>query len=213
MPVFSNKLIKKCREQGLTIEEYHFCTLVDLGFSNSDSYVLSHQPATANPSKIKDAMNKVLTSQPVKVYLTYLAKVKAYEESEKTRRENDFRKKTEDELRAFYGMTAQSGEPQQTTPVMPMSDGSPRTKEDIIRELNAALIVETDPKIRLDYYKQLIDLQGMKREQEKEDDNIIHYYFPVTCKMCGLLQKAESDRARTIEKEEADYNPNIEENT
>jgi len=211
MPVFSGRLIKKCREQGLTIEEYHFCTLVDLGFSNSDAYVLAYQPATANPSKIKDAMYKVLTSQPVKIYLTYLAKVKNYEESERTRREHELRKKIEEELKASHGTSPQLAETNSPSAPVTISDGTPRTKEDIIRELNAALIVETDPKIRLDYYKQLIDLQGMKKEQEKDDDNTIHYYFPVTCKMCGLLQKAELDRAKAIEREKSDYNPNIEE--
>lgn len=180
------------------MEEYHFCTLVNLDFSESDAFILAYQPPISNPTRIKEMARNLMATQPVKIYLSYLAKVKNYEQDEKKKKMNKLRKQIEEEVRASMGIGCSQQVAEGSPAPLSQNRNSNRTKEDIISELNAELATQEDPKIRLDIYKQLADLQGMKKEQEKDDDNTIHYYFPLNCKMCGLYQKAEEEEKNEL---------------
>jgi hypothetical protein len=63
--------------------------------------------------------------------------------------------------------------------------GRVRTKDMIIRELNSLLDLTLDLKTKTEIYKQLADLQNMKKEQEIERDDTIHYYLPLSCNDCN----------------------------
>lgn len=187
MGVYSQKLINKCKAHGLNIEEYIFCSLLDYGISKSDAYIIVYKPTTGQITKINNEVAKLLKEEGVKLYLTYLAKLKDQAENESIKAETKIRKQIEQEYLQRYEMRSEVDkvngiEPTQYKP-------KNRTKEDIINELNQLLEIETDAKIKLDHYKLLTDLTGMKKEQDKEDENTIHYYFPITCKDCKNLER------------------------
>lgn len=188
MGVYSQKLINKCKTHGLNIEEYIFCSLLDYGISKSDAYIIVYKPTTGQITKINNEVAKLLKEEGVKLYLTYLSKLKDQAENESIKAETKIRKQIEAEYLQRYEMKSEVDKvngTEQTQQYKPKN----RTKEDIINELNQLLEIETDPKLKLDYYKQLADLQGMKKEQDKEDENTIHYYFPITCKDCKNLER------------------------
>ena len=188
MGVYSQKLINQCKAHGIRIEQYIFCCLLDYGVSKQDAYVIVFKPTTTNPTTITNEIAKLVKEEPVKLYLTYLAKKRDQQENEGIVAETKLRKKIEAEYLQRYEMKSEVDKVngiEQTQIYKPKN----RTKEDIINELNQLLESESDSKLKLDYYKQLADLQGMKKEQDKEDENTIHYYFPITCKDCKNLER------------------------
>lgn len=185
MGVYSQSIINKCRKHGLTIEQYIFCTLVYSDVSEMDAYILCFRPTSNSTQSIKNALSKEKKKESVELYLTYLSKLKDHKEQEQLKWELKVRKEIEQEYLSKYQYMAETGQVGERTEEV-KSTAKNRTKEDIIRELNELLERETDSKLKLDYYKQLADLQGMKKEQDKDDEDTIHYYFPITCNQCPL---------------------------
>lgn len=185
MAVYSQSIINKCRKHGLTIEQYAFCTLAYSDVSEMDAYIICFRPSSNSQQSIKNALTKEKKKEPVELYLTYLSKIKDHKEQEQLKWELKIRKEIEQEYLSKYQYMAETGQVEQRTEEVKFTAKN-RTKEDIIRELNELLERETDSKLKLDYYKQLADLQGMKKEQEKDDEDTIHYYFPITCNQCPL---------------------------
>ena len=62
-----------------------------------------------------------------------------------------------------------------------------RDKSDVINELNTLASSTSDVKLKADILKQITDLQQMKKDETKgEEDNTIHYYLPLSCHNCNL---------------------------
>lgn len=55
-----------------------------------------------------------------------------------------------------------------------------KMREELIRAYNSVM----DPKLRLDYAKQLISLDQMQKEQTKEEDTRIFFHTSTNCKYC-----------------------------
>lgn len=73
-------------------------------------------------------------------------------------------------------------------------------KNVMLRELKALYEKTDDISDRLKITSQIADLQRMKKEEIKTDDDTIHYYLPITCSECPL--KASYDAAKKKESEE-----------
>ena len=60
-------------------------------------------------------------------------------------------------------------------------------KEEVLQEAlqTAMLLPKNDPK-RVDVLMRFADLAQMKREEIKEEEQLIHYYLPLTCNNCSL---------------------------
>lgn len=74
-------------------------------------------------------------------------------------------------------------------------------KNVMLRELKALYERTEDIGDRLKITSQIADLQRMKKEEVKTEDDTIHYYLPLTCSECPL--KAEYDAARNAAAEES----------
>lgn len=61
------------------------------------------------------------------------------------------------------------------------------SKEEVLQEAlqTAMLLPKNDPK-RVDVLMRFADLAQMKREEIKEEEQLIHYYLPLTCNNCSL---------------------------
>lgn len=58
------------------------------------------------------------------------------------------------------------------------------TKEAQLRELNDIYRQATDAKQRADILKQVADLQQLKKDENKAEEQRTHYYLPIKCALC-----------------------------
>lgn len=69
-----------------------------------------------------------------------------------------------------------------------------RDKDAIVSELNILADATKDPKQKTEILMKLADLQQMKRDTTKEEeDNTIHYYLPLNCRNCELYIKRQQE--------------------
>ena len=69
-----------------------------------------------------------------------------------------------------------------------------RDKDAIVSELNILADATKDPKQKTEILMKLADLQQMKRDTTKEEeDNTIHYYLPLNCRNCDLNIKRQQE--------------------
>lgn len=59
-----------------------------------------------------------------------------------------------------------------------------RRKSDIVEELNALASSEPDVKKKVDILMKIAELERMKNEENKIEEERIHYYLPVSCSHC-----------------------------
>ena len=59
-------------------------------------------------------------------------------------------------------------------------------KDCILEEYEKNYNMATDPNKKADILKQISDLQQMKKDDNKEDAKLVHFYVPLTCKRCNL---------------------------
>ena len=64
-----------------------------------------------------------------------------------------------------------------------------RKKEDVVAELNQLATSVKEPKLKAEILLKLADLQQMKKEEDKEDKETIHFYLPISCHMCDLYNR------------------------
>jgi len=69
------------------------------------------------------------------------------------------------------------------------------SKDCILEELAKNYNNATDPNKKSDILKQISDLQQMKKEDNKEEAKLVHFYVPLTCKRCNLYC-AEAERRK-----------------
>ena len=62
----------------------------------------------------------------------------------------------------------------------------PTNKDSIIRVLSDQLELATDPKTKTDIAMKIADLQRMKQDENKDEQELVHFYLPLTCKRCSL---------------------------
>lgn len=71
-----------------------------------------------------------------------------------------------------------------------------RSKEDIITELNKLATLTNDTKLKAEILMKVADLEGMKKQEVKQDEKLIHYYLPLRCSKCSLYAAAKAKKER-----------------
>lgn len=66
-----------------------------------------------------------------------------------------------------------------------------RSKEDIIAELNKLASLTNDTKLKAEILMKVADLEGMKKQETKQNDKLIRYYLPLKCSVCSLYKAAK----------------------
>lgn len=70
-----------------------------------------------------------------------------------------------------------------------------RDKDAIVSELNILADATKDPKQKTEILMKLADLQQMKKDTTKEEeDNTIHYYLPINCSSCELYARWKMEK-------------------
>ena len=65
----------------------------------------------------------------------------------------------------------------------------------IVSELNILADATKDPKQKTEILMKLADLQQMKKDTTKEEeDNTIHYYLPINCSSCELYARWKMEK-------------------
>lgn len=90
--------------------------------------------------------------------------------------------------------------------------GDVRDKETVARELNMLISRTTDPKLKAELLMKLADLQQMKKDAVPVDDDPVHFYLPISCEQCPLLQHynrylSERNRGEVREKWDLEVRP------
>lgn len=79
------------------------------------------------------------------------------------------------------------------------NDFDPTNKDSIIGILTKQLKDSTSPKEKAYIAMNIAELQQMKKDENKEDAKLVHFYVPITCKRCSLYVK-EVERRKKEEK-------------
>lgn len=68
-----------------------------------------------------------------------------------------------------------------------------RDKDGVIEALTAQYTKALDPKVKADIAMKIADLQQMKKDENKDEKELVHYYVPLTCNSCDLYNKAKEN--------------------
>jgi hypothetical protein len=63
-------------------------------------------------------------------------------------------------------------------------------KDSILRALKEQYDNAMEPKVKTDILTKIADLQRMKQDENKEEEELTHFYLPLTCKRCKLYDEA-----------------------
>jgi hypothetical protein len=67
-------------------------------------------------------------------------------------------------------------------------------KGNVIEALSRAANLEKDNVRRAKILSQIADLQRMKQDENKDEQELVHFYLPLTCKRCSLYEKARKEK-------------------
>lgn len=73
-----------------------------------------------------------------------------------------------------------------------------RSKEDILSELNKLATLTNDTKLKAEILMKVADLEGMKKQEIKQEEKLIHYYLPLRCSKCELYIRAKEVKAHEV---------------
>ena len=189
MAVYSQNLINLCKKHKLQIEDLIFCVLTTQGWNHRDSYIGAFRPNNNNPKTISMAASKKLKEEAVQKYLFTLHEITRREDSNQVQVEKQLRTDIEQEF-AAKSLVDQGQENPDNPVLIPFM----RDKADTIREINEHLNSCSDPKLRIDWYKMLIDVQQMKKDSDDTEEDTQLYYIPLSCRDCQL----KKDSAGTV---------------
>ena len=73
-----------------------------------------------------------------------------------------------------------------------------RSKDEVIDAL-VETVGDLRGKEKADVLMKIADLQQMKKEEVIEEDNTVHFYLPISCKICELYLKAKKRKPKQEE--------------
>ena len=69
------------------------------------------------------------------------------------------------------------------------------TKEEILQQaLQSALSLPVNDKNRVEILMKYADLAQLKKDQNEGEEQLIHYYLPLTCNNCSLYMAAKAKK-------------------
>ena len=67
-------------------------------------------------------------------------------------------------------------------------------RNNVIEALSRSANLEKDNVRRAKILSQIADLQRMKQDENKDEQELVHFYLPLTCKRCSLYMEAEKKK-------------------
>lgn len=158
--MFTKTTQRILKQHRLSPQELCFCTMFLSGFSLGDSYLMAFQPMTNKSAGIMTDAKKMAAKAYIKGYIAYKqnGQISAVAEEESA---------TSEEMRSDDFIDS------------PILD-----KQQMIKSLTLLIEKTADTKLKSELIMKLADLTGAKREQIETEEDAIHYYIPLTCKIC-----------------------------
>lgn len=155
---------KRMRTYDLTAQEVYFAELLHAGATQIEAYSLIYPTSTQAPTTA--AQNLITTRTGIKQLLNALALTQPTD----NRAANKPQTKGKKEKGKGNGTNI-------------------TTKEGQLDELQAIYNETANVKERADILKQVADLQRLKQEENKGEEQRTHYYLPMKCNLCPYKQQ------------------------
>ncbi len=185
----------------LTPEEYVYTCLVKGGMSKYDAFMVAFNPKDDNPNMVRDATNALEMKSAISKIFRNLQdnrdKEEQYEAKIKTlnRKLRQANKKLR-ELDEYVEKDTELDDEEKEKKLESISNSVDITKnkDSLLQELNYMQSVETDQNMKLKIIAKIADIQKMKDQEEKLDEDVVHYYLPITCKDCSLYKNQKKGK-------------------
>jgi hypothetical protein len=169
----SKETQNRMRQFMLTEQEVYLASLIAAGHSDEEAYSLIYEPNTLSDESLHVLVGRVTSRKKgIKDLVDTLTRVN------------------------MKGLTAQIGSASEAmnkklgrkSKKKSAGEGGfdPTNKDSIIRVLSDQLELATDPKTKTDIAMKIADLQRMKQDENKDEQELVHFYLPLTCKRCSL---------------------------
>lgn len=162
---YTTKLKTECKRIGLDAKSKAFADLIALGWDEKDVFIaLEYYRSTYSEQYNKQQLESFLNDPSM---IRYLSGTRS-----------NIRKKA-----------AAVNEAQQEETAKEVKQ---MTKEDVLSELVTMLQIldKKDPR-RVEILMKYSELQRFKQEEIRDEEKLVHYYMPITCKNCSLYQAAQ----------------------
>lgn len=183
--VYSKRVTDLQQIYQLTPDEVFFCMLVAAGASRGEAYATIFRPRStkietaqrgaAQIAKDKPGINKLIRS-----FEDYRADFRPDNDSPKSKKKKKYTEEEEEEKVVQY-----------------------RDKDAVLSGLEQTLPYLRG-KDRADVLMKIADLQQMKKDENTEEEETVHYYLPLQCYRCSLFI-ADRAKRKAEEAEKPDY--------
>lgn len=183
--VYSKRVTDLQQIYQLTPDEVFFCMLVASGASRGEAYATIFRPRStkietaqrgaAQIAKDKPGINKLIRS-----FEDYRADFRPDNDSPKSKKKKKYTEEEEEEKVVQY-----------------------RDKDAVLSGLEQTLPYLRG-KDRADVLMKIADLQQMKKDENTEEEETVHYYLPLQCYRCSLFI-ADRAKRKAEEAEKPDY--------
>jgi membrane-bound lytic murein transglycosylase len=176
----------------LSPQEYIYVCLVRGSMAKYDAYMIAYDPKDDSIQSVKQACSALeLKPEIAKIFRKMQDDATARSEFEKkiktlNRKLRTANKKLKEQIEEEEMEEQDKGEKVEKM----IRDASvTKDKNSLLKELEFMQSTETDTNIRLKILGKIADIQQMKKQEEKSEDDIVHYYLPLNCKDCSLYKK------------------------
>lgn len=167
----SKETQNRMRQFMLTEKEVYLASLIAAGHSDEEAYSLIYEPNTLSDESLHVLVGRVTSRKKgIKDLVDTLTRVNMKGLTVQIGSAND----------AMNKKLGRKGRKKAYT------EFDPTNKDSIIRVLSEQLEVATDPKTKTDIAMKIADLQRMKQDENKDEQELVHFYLPITCKRCSL---------------------------
>lgn len=167
----SKETQNRMRQFMLTEQEVYLASLIAAGHSDEEAYSLIYEPNTLSDESLHVLVGRVTSRKKgIKDLVDTLTRVNMKGLTVQIGSAND----------AMNKKLGRKGRKKAST------EFDPTNKDSIIRVLSDQLELATDPKTKTDIAMKIADLQRMKQDENKDEQELVHFYLPITCKRCSL---------------------------
>lgn len=174
---YTNKFKNECKRYKLDGDQRAIADLIIMGWNPKDAYI---------------AIGKYNATLSDEYHLNQIEEFKTLDFNEYLKKRE---RKLELQMKGIKTPDDDTGQGSEE------SKGKFRTKDEVIDAL-ASTVDSLHGKDKADVLMKLADLQRMKQEEVVEEDNTIHFYLPISCKMCDLYNKEKERRRKQWLKEQ-----------
>jgi hypothetical protein len=174
----SDNLIKKAKKNGVEWDVYVMALLVAVGMSERDAYyAVINKNSQSTEDYDMGQLRRILADNAYCYLVTDLQK-------------------------QYKKITKRNQQEIAEQESIPISDGL-MSKEEVARELlKTANSMKPGSKERAEVMMKYADLLQMKKDVVEDEEKLVHFYLPLSCRYCELYIKKEKEQIRNTEEDD-----------